>query len=484
MKGDFTRFGFDSSKHFSRVLQQQGRVALDADANESTAILLHHLRTLTRDLVGPFGGPANSGFALVVDQSSNLPVLVISPGHYYVDGILCENETWADYASQPDYLPASPDASGAGGDALLAWLRNPADNQRFWIYLDVWERHVSWIEDDGIRESALGGPDTCTRAKVIWQVKALPWDADWGDSSASGACVAPLPSTAAPSSARLAARVDPGAAFTDPCVIAPSALYRGAENQLYRVEVQTGGSAGSASFKWSRDNGSVASRWLGSDGNVLVVKNARGFSAGDWVELAHDALDLAGQPGQLLRLATVDIDRLTIDDASIPASGVMAWSAQLGNPKVRRWDQRSNDDVQLVAGAVPVLESTATQPNWIDLEDGVQIAFAAGGDYRSGDYWVIPARVATGGIEWPQDGGQPALRAPQGIVHHYAPLGVLFSSDGLRIDSCRSCVGPSQVTCELPAARVPEIDNRNVAGRPLVKGAAVVSSTRAAKKRR
>jgi hypothetical protein len=38
----------------------------------------------------------------------------------------------------------------------------------------VWERHVTWIEDDSIREPALGGPDTCTRAKVTWQVKALP----------------------------------------------------------------------------------------------------------------------------------------------------------------------------------------------------------------------------------------------------------------------------------------------------------------------
>ena len=62
MKGDFTRLGFDSGKHYSRVLHQQGRVALDADANEASAILLHHLRRLTRDLYGPAGGPADSGF--------------------------------------------------------------------------------------------------------------------------------------------------------------------------------------------------------------------------------------------------------------------------------------------------------------------------------------------------------------------------------------------------------------------------------------
>ena len=36
---------------------QQGRVQLDADWNEQADILLHYLRTLAADLIGPFGGP-------------------------------------------------------------------------------------------------------------------------------------------------------------------------------------------------------------------------------------------------------------------------------------------------------------------------------------------------------------------------------------------------------------------------------------------
>ena len=39
------------------------------------------------------------------------------------------------------------------------------------MYLDVWERHVTALEDDDIREKALGGADTTTRCKVVWQVK-------------------------------------------------------------------------------------------------------------------------------------------------------------------------------------------------------------------------------------------------------------------------------------------------------------------------
>jgi hypothetical protein len=246
--------------------------------------------------------------------------------------------------------------------------------------------------------------------------------------------------------------------------------------------VQRGGDGATATFKWSRDNGSVATRWLGSDGNVLVVKSGRGFGAGDWVELSHDALELAGQPGQLLRLSTVEGERLTIDAASIPSGGPMAWSEVLSNPKVRRWDQRANDDVLLSDGAVPVVESSGVQATWIDLEDGVQISFGAGGEYRSGDYWVIPARVATGSIEWPQSGSQPALLAPRGIVHHYAPLGVLSSSDGLHLSLCRRCVAVSPVVCD--AVEAPVRGVRAAGGRAAVAVPAPVKRARATRRRR
>jgi len=61
MKGDFTRYTFDRTRHFSRVLMQQGRVQLDADWNEQAAILLHYLRALAADMIGPFGGPGPGG---------------------------------------------------------------------------------------------------------------------------------------------------------------------------------------------------------------------------------------------------------------------------------------------------------------------------------------------------------------------------------------------------------------------------------------
>ena len=56
----------------------------------------------------------------------------------------------------------------------------------------------------------------------------------------------------------LRARVQPAVVTTDPCTISPTSNYQGAENQLYRVEIQKGGAIKDGpSFKWSRENASV-----------------------------------------------------------------------------------------------------------------------------------------------------------------------------------------------------------------------------------
>jgi hypothetical protein len=481
MKADLTRDTFDASHHFRRVLHQQGRVTLDADPNEQAAILLHYLQALARDLIGPYGAPAiGGGFQLTVAEKE----LMIGAGNFYVDGILVENDAPCSYNTQPDYRAADD-------DALVKELRQ-SSGTTFWAYLDVWERHVSWVEQPHLLEPALNGVDTCTRSKVVWQVKAVALDrvatdngtrdkraalekqlqslkqerekttapakiatldtkiaaisaqldelaaADGGAAPAMG-CAAPLVQLVGLCDARLAARVDPGQVIEDACTIAPDALYRGAENQLYRVEIHRGGQAGTATFKWSRDNGSVAAAWLGTEGNDLLVSHTHGFEAGNWVELAHDALALNGLPGALVKLAKVDHGVLTIDPDSVPTTSVQAWTSAMHNPSVRRWDQVQIGDTTLDQGAVPIVESTATAPYWLDLEDGVQVSFAAGGTYRAGDYWLIPARVATGQVEWPLDDlGVPAMRAPAGVQHHYAPLGFIAWNDGqVMVNPCR-----------------------------------------------
>lgn len=485
MKGDFTRDTFAAANHFSRVLMQQGRVTLDADSNEQTSILLHYLTTLARDLIGPYAAPVvEGGFNLSATQEG----LLISAGRYYVDGILVENDAPCFYDEQPAFpLPAD--------DPLAKALADRKGDQ-YWTYLDVWERHITWLEDDRIREKALGGPDTCTRAKVVWQVKALLIESD-EDRTANNnkrkallelrkkqleqklakakpknkvrikkwlakidaqlanlnrtetlpPCETPLDQVSPLSEAWLAARVDQEHRIEDACVTPPGSKYRGAENQLYRVEIHQGGLAGTATFKWSRDNGSIVTSWLGTSGYDLKVGNARGFAAGNWVELIDDDAELQGVPGVLVRLAKVEGGTLSVDPDKVSTTDDLEWSASLVNPKVRRWDQVQTEDIVLKAGAVPITETPAgtidEAATWINLEDDVQVQFAADGIYRSGDYWLIPARVASGNIEWPEpdveDGKSSAtLMPPHGVVHHYAPLGiVLWENDNLSINTCR-----------------------------------------------
>ena len=48
--------------------------------------------------------------------------------------------------------------------------------------------------------------------------------------------------------------------------------------------------------------------------------------------------------------------------------------------------------------------------------------FEAGGCFRTGDYWLIPARPATRDILWPSAPGQAS--APRGPEHFYALLAI------------------------------------------------------------
>lgn len=441
MRGDFSRVTFDRAKHFSRVLKQMGRVTLDADDNEQADIVLHLLRTLAHDLMGPFATPVGAGFELTAGAD-----LHISRGHCYVDGILVENDIddWA-YTRQKNY-PLSD------GDLVAERLKT-RNGPAVYLYLDVWERYISALDDDEIREKALGGPDTCGRSQVVWQVKSI--DADVLPTTESyDACTDPLGGVSSIGTGRLAARLDPGVQTEDPCVLPPDSSYRGAENQLYRVEIHQGSYPGPPTFKWARNNGSDAAAWLSTQGQKLMVSTTRGFKAGGWVELSNETLELRGMPGKLVKVVSVESDSLSVDSAT--PGGDIAWTKTLVKPKVRRWDQVQTADIELDKGAVPVEETptgaTEEAIPWIDLEDGIQIRFEAGGEYHSGDYWLIPARVATKKIEWPSEADAagepvPALLPARGIEHHYAPLGfVQWDGDNVTLHACRCELQPV-MTC-------------------------------------
>lgn len=321
------------------------------------------------------------------------------------------------------------------------------------VYLDVWERLITYLEDDAIREVALGGPDTATRAQVVWQVRITPALAD-------GSCMSVAQLNALlqpPNRGYLKARAKQGSQSTDPCIIDPSASYQGAENQLYRVEINRpgaawdGGDAGestAATFKWSRENGSVAFAISsgGGTGQLVLESLGRddrfGLSVGDWVEVQDDSSVLLSKPGTLLQVHFIDTGSLTVmlDGTPDPTVG----SNPALHPVLRRWDLQAGDPEE---GGLTLGSDNAAlvqEGIWLELEDGVQVLFqpsvpgALAQSYRTADYWMIPARIATGDVEWPRmmtAGGVldtdasgnpiPLALPPHGVTHHYAPLGVV-----------------------------------------------------------
>lgn len=688
MKGDFSRDTFSPRKHYSAVLMQQGRVQLDADWNEQQAINQHRIETEARNLIGLSGGPAdNAGFEI----SAQGGTLTIGSGDYYVDGMLCQNENPILFGGQDD-LP--------GMDITRILSPKDEPNSVGLVYLDVWERHVTAVEDDRIREVALGGPDTTTRKRTVCQVKARRLDAadttsnvselqslvrehrelanklavahwrfdedsgakayDSSENGNNGTLVGPTRSTgnagggallfdgvddyvatnidaqpsAMPSTTwttwiyptrinhgarqailstddgghdrsviiergtdkfgvftgtgvwtpvavtpnqwqhiavvytpteilfykngvrhrtdgeqtsqvsnnRLQIGRNPGfgehfagridevriykraldaheiAALAAPAgelhelrtqlqrvkdrilelvkvdrhqafdgelydihppstgellaetngspstnssanikpshLLPPGAGYELLENQLYRVEIHKGGEPGVATFKWSRDNGSVVTSVLripyagtgDPTSTEIAVRDlgndeTLGFAPGQYVDLVSDDRELNGQAGQILRIVDVSPAKrtITVGEKLTPVSSD---DARTFHYKLRRWD--CPPDQEMPPDGIKIMPNKKP----IDLEGGLRVQFSAG-YYNAGDYWLIPARTATGDIEWPRN----EFRPPAGIRHHYSPLalamlGTVATEDGdsekhlLVLSDCRDLFPP------------------------------------------
>ena len=391
MKGDFSRFTLQKKKHYSKVNMQQGRVQVDADWNEQVDIDQHHERTRLSDIIGESGVPLSDKDGFKIKRKGNS--YIISKGRYYVDGILCENEKDSDAYEQPD-LPHFGEHSPC-----------PVKTGTYLIYLDVWERHITYLDDPSIREIALGGTDTSTRSKIVWQVKALRIG-EIGDSVFDICSTPSWLRLKEQSLCTLQAVVDKGG-------------YRGLANQLYRVEIHNGGDLGQATFKWSRDNGSIVARIksfnplenkisISVDGKDNLAK----FSLGQWIEVTDDRYDLWGMPGTMFQIQSIENNVIYFDkDSFNRAVAASITYPQEFHPKIRKWDS--------TGGFIPI-----TVDGYIDLEDGIQVKFSPD-PFRSGDYWIIPARTILKDIEWPRNGKSPNTTPPNRVTHHYSPLALV-----------------------------------------------------------
>jgi hypothetical protein len=311
-----------------------------------------------------------------------------------------------------------------------------------------------------MREIALGGPDTTTRVKTVWQVKLWPLSGDPADDQGWR------------ERGGLRSLADWGA-FVDKAadkgqLRAKWEKDKGAflENHLYRVEIHTVAD-GQITFKWSRENGSVvfpitavdpSPAQEDSEGPLRVTvedldRDPYQLQEGFWVELVDDVTVLSGRPLSLCQVKELDRPnaRVTLHAEQDVIDQILAEIRvrELRHPLLRRWEAETKPVVRP--------ENTASDQGdgWSELDNGIQVAFSDTGTYQVGDYWLIPARTRSkDGIEWPQKDGQPLAQAPHGIAHHYAPLALLqFQEEGWSVigDEAAAFRSLPQITANLIA---------------------------------
>jgi hypothetical protein len=437
MAGDYTRFTFKPQRDYSGVFKQQGRVDLDADFNELIEIIDRRWRSETIDIIKHCVVPNTTPNAYLITPIT-MGTFDIGIGRMYVDGIQVENhglpplEYQADlgelrgtaqvpYSDQP-YLPAP-----------LPPALTAAPNTTDLVYIDVWQREVTVLEDPTVREIALGGPDTTTRIQSVWQVRVLDNVGQHG----CGDDIAIWDQTVAPSAGRLTTSAVAPPASDDPCIISPSGGYRGLENRLYRIEIHSPGPIGGgapAKFKWSRNNAAIASTVsaIPSTTQVTVQQVGRDqvlrFEVGNWIEITDDFLEFQSLAGHLAQITAIDeANRILTFAPAIPGTINFDATNPERHTRVRRWDQSQNVD------ANGLLDVTGGP---IDIEDGIRVGFnldPVSGNFKIGDYWVFAARTADGSVEILQNA------PPRGILHHYCRLGFIHWGTSIETTTFTDC---------------------------------------------
>lgn len=446
MPADLSRVRLNPLLDYTGVELKQGAVLLDADANELVAIIDRRLRALASDTLGRATVSATTPLAFKATVVAGQ--LTVAPGRLYVDGLLAEHHGAANPAQRRfDDLLAEPAFTNGTPYTQQPYLPSPPalpTAGRHLVYLDVWDREVTHLEQPALVESAVA-VETSSRRQTVWQVRVLADEA--GHATTCATPDADLPGWAtliAPSSGVLTTGTFDVAPVDDPCELPPTGGYRGLENQLYRVEIHTPGALGTATFKWSRENASVGSRVASVVSNGELELDSLGrddvlrFNTGDWVEITDDVREFSQGAGEMRRITVNDATRRITFSPALPAALLPGT-----NLRVRRWDQRGSV-FRTNAGGTPVqvqdLDAAAstgvitvpTGGTTLLLEDGITVRFDTTGPkgFKAGDFWVFAARTADASVELLD------RAPPRGIHHHYARLG-LWDVDSGTVTDCR-----------------------------------------------
>ncbi|HLL64840.1 MAG TPA: hypothetical protein VK453_03720 [Micromonosporaceae bacterium] len=355
MTGDYTKVPLRRDERWTGARLQQGRVLVEHEWNLNLDATTRAIAEAARDVVGVAGVPEGStAFSVSVVTSPGLD-LDVAAGRIWVDGQAAFAPATFRYSQQGRITPTLP----AGGRAL--------------VYLEVFGEHVQPAEDwTALVDPALHPVDSAARTRVGWRVRAVPTAETICAQAMSAANLLPL------STGRLTIDRSAPPATTDPCL--PPGDPRGTvPDGLLRVEVLDPGTATTARFAWSYENGAAAVpvQTISADQVTLAFAGGVKFAPNELVEVSwlarrQDRL----QHGALYRVVDVTPgaggDVLSLSrpvDAPPGAAGLV----------VRRWDGETVGGT----GQVPALRGTRN----------LGVFFTAGpGNYQAGDWWGAALR--------------------------------------------------------------------------------------------
>lgn len=423
MKTQISRDSHQSQKRYSGVYQQQGRMITDADNNEFADITKEQLQAALEKAVAT-GVPAEKGLEIVDDGG-----IKVRPGFAVVNGVqalvLPKEGLDIDAAA----TPLAPMAYADQADFPSAPALKP-NNYR--LYLDVWERAVTGLEDQGLLDPALHGADTTTRTQVMAQVK-------WCASNKN-----PEDNNQNPSKGSVTATMQlrdnfAGGEDCNPCSDTVK-IDEPVGNYLFRLEVHevvgNPNNPTKVTFKWSRENASEQYRRL-HPVDESVLNAPTGFDTQDWV---YEFFTDESEKHLGVHLAT----------GFTPSRGILKTQhvapANTKTTYVRRWDgcctfKRNGGNWELDTSQNTVNQDRETQIKnglnanahghvnvtnagiatlgleWLELKLDLKNQLMVAGDYWLG--LVRQDRDSAGDFVLGA-AGQGIL--PQGVVHHYLSL--------------------------------------------------------------
>ena len=418
MSTQISRDSYRPGQRYSGVYQQQGRMLVDADLNEFVDVLKARLAQAISDLAGD-GSPQAGGIVNLTTPAS--PQLTF--GRAYVAGLTADlvPASWTTVSATPspaDIYNNQADFPGAPPPAAAA----PAMTTPATLYLDVWEREITAIEDPYLADPALGGADTCTRTRVMTQLKWCTAPAPGG----TAACDDPSKNPRI-GDAQLSAvlRQPPPSSGTQIPQPTPPV-----GNYLFRLEVHdvTGSptSPSSITLKWSSENG--AEQYNFGNQPAGFVTDGYLYELFDDASASQLGVDLTG--GGLARGKIYTA-------SALPTSGtyIRRWEgfAQLESDGATppTWSLATTTPTASDQGVGLTSVTTGTdQGDVVFGSDGtvtldlsaLALKLTLGSAFVAGDYWLIAVRGA-GDPGSGQGQLSPASSTPVGVTHNYLTVG-------------------------------------------------------------